>query len=287
MTDNFQTASPTISRLWVYPIKSCAAVALDSVQLCETGLDLDRAWMVVDARGQMLTQRDHPVMALIRPQLKTFEMILRAPGMLALHITIDAVEHPTKATVWGDTVAAFDMGDTAAQWMSMAITGGKQALRLVRFDPDYQRHSDKIWTKGIDAPNQFSDGFPILVCTESSMVELNQRLNDNGHPSVDIDRFRPNLVLTGLDPHDEDHIDTIDIGESVTLRLVKPCSRCSMPDVNPMTAEAGTSVGSALSAYRSDARLEGQITFGMNAVIVKGHDAALRVGQPVSVTYAF
>lgn len=276
---------PTISQLWVYPIKSCAGVALHEAHLCETGLDLDRAWMVVDAHGNMLTQRDHPVMALIQPQLKTFEMVLRAPGMLALHIAIDSVEQPTQVRVWDDTVKAFDMGDVAAQWMSMAITGGKQALRLARFDPDHPRLSDTRWTQGVDAPNQFADGFPILVCTDSSIDGLNQRLVANAQAEVGINRFRPNIVLSGLGAHDEDLIDTMAIGDDVALKLVKPCTRCSMPDVNPATGEAGSSVGAALAAYRSDARMAGQITFGMNAIILRGHDAVVRIGQSVDVDY--
>ncbi len=281
-----QAPPVTISRLSVYPIKSCAGIDLQEVALCETGFDLDRAWMVVDARGDMLTQREHPRMALIRPQLKQWEMVLRAPGMLALHVQIEAVEAATRARVWGEEVAAFDMGDVAAQWMSMAITDGKQALRLVRFDPDHRRICDPRWTGGQEAMQQFSDGFPLLVCTEAALTALNDRLQSAGQARVDLDRFRPNLVLTGLDAHDEDHISTLQIG-TATLKLVKPCVRCSVPDVDPQTATTSTAVAQALADYRSDARMGGQITFGMNATVLQGHDASLQVGQAVAIEWAF
>lgn len=135
--------SGTIARLFVYPVKSCAGIEVQEALLTETGLDLDRAWMVVDAQGVFLTQRALPRMALIRPQLKSEEMVLRAPGMLALHVAIDAVEAPATVTVWRDTVPAWDMGAVAAQWFTDFLG---QPCRLVRFDPEYRRLSSMDWT---------------------------------------------------------------------------------------------------------------------------------------------
>ncbi|RZJ61306.1 MAG: MOSC domain-containing protein, partial [Acidovorax sp.] len=198
--------SGTIARLFVYPVKSCAGIEVQEALLTETGLDLDRAWMVVDAHGAFLTQRALPRMALIRPQLKTEEMVVRAPGMLALHVAIDAVEAPATVTVWRDTVPAWDMGAVAAQWFTDFLG---QPCRLVRFDPDYRRLSSMDWTGGIEAPNQFSDGFPVLVASEASMQELNDRLTAAGHGAVGIERFRPNVVLGGVDAHDEDRVDMV------------------------------------------------------------------------------
>ena len=168
----------TIARLFVYPVKSCAGIEVQEAVLTETGLDLDRAWMVVDAQGQFLTQRTLPRMALVRPQLKRDEMVLRAPGMLALHVAIDAVEAPATVTVWRDTVPAWDMGAVAAQWFSDFLG---QPCRLVRFDPEHRRLSSMQWTAGIEAPNQFSDGFPVLIASEASMEQLNARLG-GGRP---------------------------------------------------------------------------------------------------------
>jgi uncharacterized protein YcbX len=130
----------------------------------------------------------------------------------------------------------------------------------------------------------------VLVTTAASIDELNRRLAANGAGPVTMERFRPNLVLDGLPAHDEDHVDEIvfETGEGpVRLKLVKPCSRCSIPDVDPATAEQGHAVGDALAAYRADARLDGAITFGMNAVILEGIDRPLRAGMAGSVSYRF
>lgn len=279
--------SGTIARLFVYPVKSCAGIEVQQAVLTDTGLDLDRAWMVVDAEGVFVTQRTLPRMALIRPQLKGDEMVLRAPGMLALHVAIDAVEAPATVTVWRDTVPAWDMGAVAAQWFTDFLG---QPCRLVRFDPEYRRLSSMEWTGGVEAPNQFSDGFPLLLASQASMDELNVRLQAAGHAAAGIERFRPNVVLAGVDAHDEDRVDLVRVdaqeGE-IHLQPVKPCSRCPIPDIDPATAESNPSVGDTLRTYRKDQRLDGAITFGMNAIVRQGAGQMLRVGQRVAANLRF
>lgn len=279
--------SGTISRLFVYPVKSCAGIAVQEALLTEMGLDLDRAWMVVDAEGVFLTQRALPRMALIRPQLRTSELVLRAPGMLALHVAMDAVEGPATVTVWKDTVPAWDMGPLAAQWFTDFLG---QPCRMVRFDPDCRRLSSMDWTQGVEAPNQFSDAFPLLVTSEASLAELNARLAAAGQAGVGIERFRPNVVLAGFGAHDEDRVDMVrvDAGEQeVRLQPVKPCARCPIPNIDPATAEISPAVADTLQTYRQDARLGGAITFGMNAIVRQGVGQVLRVGQPVAADVRF
>ena len=279
--------SGTIARLFVYPVKSCAGIEVREALLTETGLDLDRAWMVVDADGMFLTQRSLPRMALIRPQLKSEELVLRAPGMLALHVAIDAVEAPATVTVWRDTVPAWDLGAVAAQWFTDFLG---QPCRLVRFDPEYRRLSSLDWTGGIEAPNQFADGFPVLVASEASLHELNGRLEAAGHGAVGIERFRPNVVLGGVDAHDEDRVDLVRVeggdGE-IHLQPVKPCARCPIPDIDPATAQSSPEVNDTLRSYRQDKRLDGAVTFGMNAIVRQGAGQVLRVGQRIAADLRF
>ena len=279
--------SAVIAQLFIYPVKSCAGVALDEAMLTETGLDLDRAWMVVDTQGGFVSQREMPRLALVQPQLRHYDVILRAPGMLALHLQIDTVEAATTARVWDDTVKAFDMGDLAAQWFSDFLapdraSSQERPYRLVRFDPEQTRLSNLTWTGGVEAPNQFSDGYPLLVTSTASLDGLNRRLQALGHAAVGIERFRPNIVLSGLDEHDEDRIDQmhIDTGAgTVLLRPVKPCPRCPIPNIDPSTALSDPAVGDTLQAYRPDARVGGAVTFGMNAIVCEGDGVSLSVGQ--------
>ncbi|MDO8387513.1 MAG: MOSC N-terminal beta barrel domain-containing protein [Polaromonas sp.] len=282
-----------IAGLWVYPVKSCAGVQVQEAILTETGLEFDRAWMVVDAQGAFLTQRELPRMALIQPQLKTHDMVLRAPGMLALHIALDQVQEPVHVTIWDDEVKAYDMGPIAAQWFSDFL--GVKA-RLVRFDPEEKRASSQQWTGDVEALNQFSDGYPLLVLSEASLAGLNEKLQAAGATAVGMARFRPNIVLgdlsgdNGLAPHDEDRLELLQIATEqgvVQLKPVKPCPRCPIPNIDPVTALSSPEVGDALQTYRQDPRLKGAVSFGMNAIVLQGNDHLLRVGQSVTASYNF
>ena len=286
-------ASCVISGLYVYPIKSCAGVALQDATLTETGLEFDRAWMVVDAQGQFLTQREFPRMALIQPQIKRYEMVLRVPGMLALHIKLDEVEAPVRVQVWDDSVAAFDMGKVAAQWFSDFL--GTTA-RLVRFDPDHKRISDRQWTGEVEGLSQFSDGFALLVVSEASLEHLNARLLVAGQAAVSMSRFRPNIVLASapdshrLAPHDEDRMDVLHVSTAqgvAQLKAVKPCPRCPIPNIDPLSAISSPEVTDMLQGYRADARLNGAISFGMNLIPLTGIEQQLALGQGVGASYRF
>jgi uncharacterized protein YcbX len=275
-----------LQAIHLYPIKSCAGVTPVEALLIETGFELDHAWMLVDAQGDFVTQRQLPRMAMVKPTLKTSEMILRAPGMLALHINVEAVEKPVSVTIWKDTVRAYDMGDLAAQWFSDFLL---QPVRMVRFDPDQKRLSNPRWTPGHDAENAFQDGFPLLVVSSASLAEVNRRLALAGHAAVTMARFRPNLVLDGLDAHGEDHLDEIEFDAPegrVRLKLVKPCKRCPIPDVDPASGQTGHAIADVLAGYRVDRQLGG-VTLGMNAIVLEGIDRSLRIGMVGRASIAF
>jgi uncharacterized protein len=277
-----------VGQLFIHPIKSCAGIAVNEAPLIETGFEYDREWMVTDRDGGMVTQRELPRMALIQPTLRASDLMLRAPGMLALHLQLDAVEGDCRVRVWHDTVDAFDMGDLAAQWFSDFLG---QPLRLARFDPDVRRIADRQWTKELESRTAFADAFPLLVTSRASLNELNRRLAAAGQDAVTAQRFRPNIVIDGIDDaHGEDFIDTLTIESAegpVVLKLVKPCGRCTIPDVDSMTAAQGHAVADTLRAYRANERIGGALAFGQNAVIVTGIGHRLRVGAAAQAELAF
>ena len=284
----------TIAEIWVYPVKSCAGIRVPEAELTDTGLLYDRAWMVVDADGEFVTQRELPRMALIQTAFKMGQLVLRAPGMLSLHLALDAAEGPLKVRVWDDEVLACDMGDVAAQWFSDFLgpdaPAGLKRLRLARFDPEVRRLSSLKWTGGREATTQFADGFSLLVTSTASLAELNTRLAADGHAAVEMQRFRPNLVLAGVEAHDEDRIGPMQIttdSAAAVIEAVKPCGRCPIPNIDPATAESSPEVSDTLQAYRQDPRLGGAITFGMNAIVLDGDGQVLRVGQRVNADWKF
>jgi len=107
-----------IARLFVYPVKSCAGIEVQEAMLTDTGLHLDRAWMIVDAQGVFVTQREHPRLALVHPHLFNDELVLKTPGMRDLHIGFDVPRRPLSVKIWDDEIPAFDMGDEAALWFT-------------------------------------------------------------------------------------------------------------------------------------------------------------------------
>ena len=296
MTFDFNAADvpARIHQLWVYPVKSCAGVALDQAVLTPTGLEWDRSWMVVDAQGGFVTQRELPRMALIQPSFRMGQLVLRAPGMLALHLALDAAESPLTVRVWDDTVEAWDMGDLAAQWFSDFLGPDAPAdlkrLRLARFEPEVKRVCSLKWTGGRESVTQFADGFGVLVTSTASLDELNARLAKAGEAAVDLRRFRPNIVLSGVESHDEDRIGAwrVQADDGVAaLENVKPCARCPIPNIDPATATSTPAVSDAMQAYRADPRLDGAITFGMNAIVLEGDGLVLKVGQAVGADWRF
>jgi len=322
MTSSFQPSTSQaefearIDALWLFPIKSCAGLSVPHAVLTRTGLAHDRAWMVVDADGEMVTQRELPRMALIQPELvhvgaSLSELVLHGSGMSALHVPLTAEGHALRVLantsaiskaqtinvrVWDDQVPAFDMGAEASKWLTEFLGSSLGPLRLVRFDENHHRPSNAKWTQGLTSLNQFSDGFPVLVASTASLDELNARLQVQGEVAVDIRRFRANVVLGqadslhALNAHDEDRIGTLTChteGEPAQLTPVKPCPRCPIPNIDPDSAQSHPAVSDTLQAYRQDPRVNGALTFGMNCVPVSGIGQVLRVGQRVSANWAF
>lgn len=280
-----------LTQLNLYPIKSCAGIPLREATMTMAGLMsqhiYDREWMVVDAQGNFLTQREYEKMALIKPRIKTDTLELRAPGMLRLEIPLglpDPKDAPTLTVTIHDTsLKAYDCDETTAAWFSNALG---IACRLVRFHPDAARMANPQWTDGLEAPTLFSDGYPILVISEASLDDLNEKLIAQKREALPMDRFRPNLVINGIDAFEEDYAESIRIGQ-VTLKPVKPCPRCVIPSINQTTGEIGPNPLDILQTYRANPKVDGGITFGMNAILVTGENQILRAGQEVEVVLAF
>lgn len=279
-----------LSQLFVYPVKSCAGIALESARLTEAGLALDRNWLIVDQSDKFVTQRQIPHMCWIGTALSDRALTLSAPGFEPVEVALDQEGPARDVTVWNDTVRAMDMGDAVAHWLDAFLAVPGRRFRLVRFAGQSPRLSDLGWTRGVPSPNLFSDGFPILVVTQGAIDELNGRLRARGADPVSVQRFRPNVVLSGLAPHEEDLLARIVLRTGtggVTLEMVKPCSRCSIPDINPHTAITSPEVSAALADYRRSSSMEGAICFGMNAIVREGAGHTLHTGLPFGANYAF
>jgi uncharacterized protein YcbX len=278
-----------LTHLLLYPIKSCAGIAVRSATVLASGLSArgvhDREWMLVTEDGQFLTQREHPRMALIRPLPDGDRLCIHAPGMDELALPLAWEESAPKRVVkiWDDTVEVADCGDAAAGWFSAALNA---PCRLVRFRPDVVRPTSTKWTNGVEAQTRFADGYPLLLIGQASLDDLNARLVAAGRQALPMDRFRPNLVVDGIDACEEDFLATLTVG-AVEIRPVKPCARCPIPSIDQKTGMPGPDPLDILQTYRANPRMEGAVCLGMNCIVTAGAGSELHLGQELVTEIAF
>jgi uncharacterized protein len=268
---------PKISDLFVYPVKSCAGVRMNEVSIVPTGFAFDRNWMVVDADGNFVTQREQSTLALVKPQLNG-GIALTAPDMEPLHVAADAAGEPVTITLFGETHGAMATTPEADAWFSKYL-GGK--FRLVKCDPAKLRKGGVQYPQRDDAPTSFVDNYGVLVISQASHAALNQKLPHE----VPMNRFRPNIVVGGVEEHDEDYFTNARCGD-VALRFVNPCYRCSLTSIDQQSAMPGLDVLPTLSTYRYDEAVKG-VKFGAYAAISAGIGSALRIDSDLDVDWSF
>lgn len=272
-----------IRSLHVYPVKSCAGIALHSARLGPRGFDADRQWMIVDHRQRFITQRTHPALARVRSALTPEQLVLSVSGHGSISLPRAdpaAADAPILIVeIWGDRVPAHSAGIEAEAWLSDLL--GCTAT-LVRPSPTMHREPDATFRGEIAAPVNFPDAYPLLVCNTASLADLQSRMPAGA--DLPMNRFRPNVVIDGCGAFEEDRIHELASGD-VRLRLVKACTRCSTTLVDQHSGQPGADPLPVLRSYRFDRKLKG-VTFGQNAVIVSGVNRELTVGQTLAVTAA-
>jgi hypothetical protein len=224
--------------------------------------------MIVDEHRMFLTQRRLPKMALISADLEPSGLVVGGPGMTKLKVRFPDDDSPAvKVRIWDDFVEAREAGKEASVWLTRFLG---PSCKLV-FMPD--EASRTVRPKYGNSRVSFADAFPILLICEESLHDLNGRLED----PVPMNRFRPNLVVSGCRPYEEDEWRQVRIG-SVSFSLVKPCARCVVPAVDQNTGVQGKEPLRTLASYRSH---EGKILFGQN--IIQDGPGTLSVGDRVEI----
>ncbi|GLY48515.1 MOSC N-terminal beta barrel domain-containing protein [Lentzea sp. NBRC 102530] len=257
-----------VSSLVVHPVKGCGGYPVTSRAVEPTGLRGDRMMMLVDEDGVFLSQRKVPEMAAIRPRL-TDDALLH--GGSVFPIITDGPRVPVVVHTWHGF--GVDQGDEAAESFSQAL---KRSVRLVRTPPDIHRETTGETTGVVG----YADGNALLVLSLSSLDGLNERILERGGEPVPMDRFRPNVVVSGWpEPHTEDRVRRAAIGD-VELAYAKDCVRCAVPMVDQGTGlKSGPEPIRTLATYRRDP--DGGVTFGMKAQVVR--TGTISVGDKVDV----
>ncbi|MFJ9030389.1 MOSC domain-containing protein [Streptomyces sp. NPDC102274] len=285
---------PVLHALRVHPVKSMAGCTPDSAVVEPWGLAGDRRWTLIDATGKAVTQRQQPRLALARAEPRPDGGIrLSAPGIDPLVIGVPRSDDTVVADIFGTKVESVLAGpDTRDAVGADAAHAAHQdvhrtlsrylgvEVRLVHLDdPAVRRPVDPIFARPGETVS-FADGFPLLVTTTASLDALNSLIAQGDHPDegpLPMERFRPNLVVAGASPWEEDDWRRIAVGE-VAFRVAKPCGRCVITTTDQRTGERGKEPLRTLGRYR---RFGGQLIFGQN--LVPESTGTLRVGDPVTV----
>ena len=265
-----------LSEIRIYPVKSLRGLSPRSAVVEPWGLQQDRRWMLVDSTGRFISQREFPALARVDAAAEGGALRIAAEGQGALELRVPDETVPSEpVTVWRSTVAARPAGDAAAAWFSRLLGVACRLVYLAdptlrRVSPEYGRAEDRV---------SFADGYPLLLASLPSLAALNRRLPTAPLP---IDRFRPNLVVDGCAPFEEDSWRLIRVGE-VTFRLVKPCDRCIVTTVDQRSGERAIDAARAeplrtLARFR---RSGNKILFGQN--LIPSSLGELRIGDPVEV----
>jgi uncharacterized protein YcbX len=259
-----------VSALYAYPIKSCRGSELESAPVGPRGFLGDRQWMLVTPDGDFLTQREYPRIALIHPRWDAGQLEISAPGMLHYSLGPVVPGPRRQVAIWRDTCEAVDQGDAAAEWFSTYLGA---PCRLVRLADDFTRQVDQRYAPRPTDQTGFADGFPFLIISQASLDDLNSRLST----PLPMNRFRPNLVVTGCGPFAEDTWKVIRVG-GIVLDVVKPCARCVITTTDQDTTERGKEPLHTLASYRN---VNGKVMFGQNAI--HRSEGQLRRGDVVEV----
>jgi hypothetical protein len=254
--------------LVVHPLKSAAGIPVTEAEVTRTGLRHDRRWMIVDATGRFVSQREDPRLGRIVPSLDGERMRLEAPigPPLDLPLAPDDGE-AVSVRIWSDVVEARSCGAKADAWVEALLGEGHRIVVLAdddarAVDPAYARNEDRV---------AFADGYPFLLATNASLDELNRRAGTR----LEMARFRPNLIVGCAEPFAEDKWKALRIGD-VSFRVVKPCVRCVVTTLDPATGEAGHEPLRTLATFRATDK---GVTFGQN--LLADGLGVLRVGDAV------
>lgn len=264
---------PIISELYIYPIKSLGGIQVKEVQLTDRGFEYDRRWMLVDANNRFLTQREHASMALlqtalVRDGIEVYQKSKPEENVL-IPFASEQKERIT-VTVFDDICQAVTINNEINEWFSNYL---QIPCKLVYMPNDSLRKVDSRYAKEEKNITAFTDGFPVLMISEASVSDLNDRLLE----TLPINRFRPNLVIGGVEPFAEDKMEHFSIN-NISFYGVKLSARCSITTINQQTIEKGKEPLKTLATYRMK---NNKIYFGQN--VIPATVGKIRIGDNITI----
>jgi len=249
----------------IYPIKSLGGISLQSAKVLGRGLEYDRRWVLIDKKGMFQSQRTFPNMALFSISITQESLRVKAPDDSVLSIPFKPEGEKRIVKIWNDEVRGVEVSPQISSWFSKRL--GKEVY-LVKMTEETNRLIDVRYASNAETVS-FADGYPLLLANTASVDDLNEKLVN----PVEVDRFRPNIVVEGHRPFEEEVWKQLTIG-AAQIEVVKKCARCVVVNIDPQTAVKGKEVLQSLSNYRKTGN---KVHFGVNALVHK--EGVIKVGD--------
>lgn len=265
--------SLSVSQIYIYPIKSLMGLRVRSAKVEQRGIQFDRRWMLVDSANRFITQRQESSLVFLKTDIHEEELIItdrRSSSSYNISLFPKIYKDKIQVIIWDDQVEAYELSTEANEWFSDIL--GKD-VKLVFMPDDVKRPMNPEWSLD-DEHVSFADECPLLIVGESSLNDLNTKLSE----PIEIFRFRPNIVVAGADPYEEFLWKDMKIGE-YDFRGLKPCARCKVTTIDPLTSEEGREPLLTLSKQKVDDK----IVFGQHAVVTDPAGAVIREGDQVEI----
>lgn len=261
----------TVSQLWKYPFKSGAGESIESTRFDAEGMLGDRRLLALDENGLFVTARNTPGLLHLRcAEIEGGWRFSHSSQSASHDVLIEELTAEASGTLWKDKVTGLDAGDEAAAWLSDAL---EKPVRVVVW------RSQSRFANKYGLQTTFSDASPILLTSEASVVQACEW----GTIPADTRRFRPNIVVDGIEAFAEDDWKAIEIGD-VRFEVLDPCVRCVLTTIDPDTAERHPGKEPMLSLMRQHANEANQPLFGVNLKVVNpSPSSAIACGDTVKV----
>lgn len=262
-----------VSQLYVYPIKSLMGIRVKNTKVEQRGLQYDRRWMLVDTSNRFLSQRQDKKMVFLQTSFRDDEVVItdrRSGEEYAIPLHPQLYKDKITVEIWEDCVKAYEISSEANDWFSDIL---ERDIKLVYMPDEVKRPMNPEWS--LDKEHvSFADECPLLIVNDASVEDLNSKIDQQ----LEIIRFRPNIVVSGAEPYEEFLWKDLTIGD-YNFRGLKPCARCKVTTIDPVTGESGTEPLITLSKQK----INNKIVFGQHAVVTDPAGAVIREGDPVEV----
>lgn len=258
-----------LQQLCLYPIKSTPAYFVSQAIVQPQGLNFDREFMLTEPNGKMITARKDETLFRLSafPVPFGLQVVHQDGDMLIIHYA--DFQQQAECDVWGNVFHSLVASSHINRWFSEKF-GREVQLRWIG------QQSPRRTSRSPQTPVAFADGYPLLLTSEKSLQQVQQECA----VEISMANFRPNLVIDGEYPFQEESWQKIQIG-AVQFLNIKPCERCVLITRDPQTHQLDRKMEPLRTLKKLNTNAAGKVIFGINLIPL--NQGVIRVGDKLEV----